>query len=106
MSQNPYHHLINRVSGWHPKGQRHPSASQYHNYQRESYKSITPSLIVQNVDNPLVYLRKFTPDGQLLLDISYDQCHLELFKNQGVGYVMDLLLTQQGKCVTVSDSSL
>ncbi|KAL9875611.1 DET1 homolog isoform 1-T1 [Glossina fuscipes fuscipes] len=106
ISQNLYHHLINRASGWHPRGQRHPSASQYLNYQREFYKSITPSLTVQNVDKPLVYLRKFTPDGQLLLGFSYDQCHLEVFKYQGVGYVMDLLLTQQGECVTASDSSL
>ncbi|KAL9876365.1 uncharacterized protein ACN2A1_013070 isoform 2-T2 [Glossina fuscipes fuscipes] len=106
ISQNLYHHLINRASGWHPRGQRHPSASQYLNYQREFYKSITPSLTIQNVDKPLVYLRKFTPDGQLLLGFSYDQCHLEVFKYQGVGYVMDLLLTQQGECVTASDSSL
>uniref|UniRef100_A0A1B0FR86 Uncharacterized protein n=1 Tax=Glossina morsitans morsitans TaxID=37546 RepID=A0A1B0FR86_GLOMM len=105
MSQNLYHHLMNRASGWYPKGQRRPSASQYLNYQREFYKSITPSLTIQNVDKPLVYLRKFTPDGQLLLGFSFDQCHLEVFKYQGVGYVMDLLLTQQGECVTASDSS-
>uniref|UniRef100_A0A1A9WEX6 Uncharacterized protein n=1 Tax=Glossina brevipalpis TaxID=37001 RepID=A0A1A9WEX6_9MUSC len=103
MSQNLYHHLISRASGWYPS-QRHPSASQYLNCGREFYKCITPSLTIQNVDKPLVYLRKFTPDGQLLLGFSYDQCHLEVFEYQGVGHVMDLLSTQEGECVTASDN--
>lgn len=102
-SQNLQHNLWARESNWKPT--RHP-LPHFLFYERNFYKSITPRLTIQNVDKPLVFLRKFTPDGSMLLAFSNDQRGLEVYQYQGVGKTSHLFGSQHGECVTASDQSL
>ena len=104
-SQNLQHHLWIRESNLNP-GRRHPLPHCYLFHVRNFYKSITPRLTVQNVDKPNGFLRKFSPDGQLMLAFSQDQKSLNVYQYQGVGSVAHLLRQQQSECITAADHSL
>ena len=104
-SQNLQHHLWIRESNLNP-GRRHPVPHHFLFHERNFYKSITPRLTVQNVDKPHGFLRKFTPDGRLLLTFSLDQKSLNIYDYRGVGSVAHLLRQQQSECITAADHSL
>lgn len=104
-SQNLQHHLWVRESNLNP-GRRHPVPHRFLFHEKNFYKSITPRLTVQNVDKPHGFLRKFTPDGQLLLAFSQDQKSLNVYHYQGIGSVAHLLRQQQSECITAADHSL
>ncbi|XP_075170016.1 de-etiolated protein 1 abo [Haematobia irritans] len=97
-SQNLQHNLWARESNWR-FGYRRP-------IPKFLYKSITPNLTIQNVDKPLSFLRKFTPDGSMLLAFSNDQRSLEVYQYNGVGQVAYLYEKQHGECITAADHSL
>ncbi|XP_073812319.1 de-etiolated protein 1 abo [Musca autumnalis] len=103
-SQNLQHHLWARETNW--RFGHHPIAQHSHYYKKNFYKSITPRLTIQNVDKPLAFLRKFTPDGSMLLAFSYEQRALEVYQYQGVGKVAHLLGSQKSECITAADHSL
>uniref|UniRef100_A0A1I8NBV4 Uncharacterized protein n=1 Tax=Musca domestica TaxID=7370 RepID=A0A1I8NBV4_MUSDO len=103
-SQNLQHHLWARESNW--RFGHHPVAQPAHYYKRNFYKSITPRLTIQNVDKPLAFLRKFTPDGSMLLAFAFGQRALEVYQYQGVGRVAHLLSSQKSECITAADHSL
>ncbi|KAM7343157.1 de-etiolated protein 1 abo [Cochliomyia hominivorax] len=104
-SQNLQHHLWIRESNLNP-GRRHPIPQRFLFHERNFYKCITPRLTVQNVDKPHGFLRKFTPDGQLLLAFTVDQKSLDVYHYQGIATVGDLLSNQQYECITAADHSL
>uniref|UniRef100_A0A1I8NTL9 DET1 homolog n=2 Tax=Stomoxys calcitrans TaxID=35570 RepID=A0A1I8NTL9_STOCA len=97
-SQNLQHNLWARESNW-SFGYHRPTP-------RFLYKSITPNLTIQNVDKPLSFLRKFTPDGSMLLAFSNDQRSLEVYQYQGVGKAAHLYGSYRGECITAADHSL
>lgn len=51
---------------------------------REFYTNITPNLSVTNVEKPTGFLRKFSPDGKLLIAFTFDQTALEIYRFRGV----------------------
>lgn len=51
---------------------------------REFYTNITPNLSITNVEKPSGFLRKFSPDGKLLIAFTYDQTALEIYRFRGV----------------------
>lgn len=104
-SQNLQHHLWIRESNLNP-GRRHPIPNRFLFHERNFYKCITPRLTVQNVDKPHGFLRKFTPDGQLLLAFSVDQKSLDVYQYQGISTAAELLSHIQQECITAADHSL
>ncbi|XP_017153344.1 DET1 homolog [Drosophila miranda] len=83
-SQNLVHMLQNRESCYTRVGSKF-NQSPYLTYERGFYKCITPCLTIDYVAVPLVYLRKFTPDGSKLLAFSHDQKSLHIYKYKGFG---------------------
>lgn len=57
---------------------------------REFYTNITPNLSVTNVEKPAGFLRKFSPDGKLLIAFTFDQTALEVYRFRGVAAAANL----------------
>ncbi|XP_037950207.1 DET1 homolog [Teleopsis dalmanni] len=105
-SQNLQHHLTDRESGYKRRHIRSTPCSDYLYFEREFHKSILPNLTIQNVDRPLGFIRKFSPNGKLLLSFSNDKRSLEVWKYAGVGHAAELFKNEQGECITAADQSL
>ncbi|CAD7012018.1 unnamed protein product [Ceratitis capitata] len=60
-------------------------------HEQEFYRSIVPGLSVSNAGYGLGFIRKFTPDGKMLISFSLQKDALWVFKYKGVGSVQNSL---------------
>ena len=62
-----------------------PSPNVMLHRQREFYQSVVPNCTELDVQTPLCYIRKFTPDGNSLIAISSDQRNVLIYTFMGSG---------------------
>ena len=58
---------------------------------RHFYTNVFPSHTIVDVEHPPCYLRKFTPDGRLLVAFSIDQTSVHVYEYRGAASANDLL---------------
>lgn len=73
---------------------------------REFYKNVTPNLTVINVEKPLGFLRKFSPDGKYLIAFTFDQTSLEIYRFRGVVAAAHLINRWDTEVVPNANSDL
>ncbi|XP_012273076.1 DET1 homolog [Orussus abietinus] len=66
---------------------------------RQFYQNIYPNFTVVNVEKPLCFLRKFSPDGKYLIAFSADQTSIEVYEYRGASAAADLLVDCKGEYV-------
>ncbi|XP_017490490.1 PREDICTED: DET1 homolog [Rhagoletis zephyria] len=88
-TQNIQHHIWDRESGLNRYNRRGSLPVLTHDL--EFYKSITPRLSILCVGSSLGYIRKFTPDGKLLVSFSLDHNAVSVYQYKGVGAVQHAL---------------
>lgn len=66
---------------------------------RQFYQNVFPNYTVINVEKPLCFLRKFSPDGKYLIAFSADQTSIEIYEYQGAAAAADLLVGSKGECI-------
>lgn len=99
-SQNIVCHLINREHGI---GHR-PGAEQH--VMRDFYKCVHPNLTVINVEKPVGFLRKFSPDGKHLIAFTLDQTALEIYQYKGVAAAAELINAWKTEVVPNTNTDL
>ena len=62
-----------------------PSPNVMLHRQRELYQTVVPNCTELDVQTPLCYIRKFTPDGNSLIAISSDQRNILVYAFMGSG---------------------
>lgn len=98
--QNIVCHLMRREHGI---GQR-PGTHQH--TIRDFYKCIHPNLTVINVEKPVGFLRKFSPDGKYLIAFTLDQTALEIYRFNGVMAAAELINQWKSEVVPNSGADL
>ncbi|XP_011184273.1 DET1 homolog [Zeugodacus cucurbitae] len=97
LTQNLQHHLWDRESGLNRYNRRGRVPVLTH--EQEFYKSFTPNLSILNVGSTLGFIRKFTPDGKLLLCFSAEHNCICVYKYIGVGRVQHALFGIKSEAV-------
>ncbi len=72
-----------------------PSPAQVYHRERSLYQSIVPNHTEPHVQVPSGYLRKFSPDGSLLLGFSSDQKSVVIYNYLGAGAGQELYSSKQ-----------
>ncbi|XP_011206910.2 DET1 homolog [Bactrocera dorsalis] len=103
LTQNFQHHIWDRESGFNRYNRRGSMPVLTH--EQEFYKSFTPNLSILNVGSTLGFIRKFTPDGKLLLSFSVEHNCLCVYKYIGVGRVQHALYGIVDDVVSATDQT-
>ncbi|XP_055550741.1 DET1 homolog [Wyeomyia smithii] len=96
-SQNIVHRLRYREMGLSVKSPQHSV--------REFYQNVYPNLTVVNVEKPPCYLRKFSPDGRLLIAFSSDQASLEIYQYMGCSAAASLFQESEDTELIMNDGT-
>lgn len=103
LTQNLQHHIWDRESGFNRYNRRGYMPLLTH--EQEFYKSFTPNLSILNVGSTLGFVRKFTPDGKLLLSFSNENNCICVYKYIGVGRIQHALYGIVNEVVQASDQT-
>lgn len=72
---------------------------------RKLYQNIVPNFTCTNIEKPPCYLRKFSPDGNLLIAYSSDQTSIEIYQYQGPAAAESLLKNWPSDCEYSDDDN-